>query len=316
MSRVLPTAGTRVDLIRQLWFIGDCADMPTGLFSGMQFTTTNESPIYIKSITIEDGKISISFTQKSHDSSNNLCAHIDKAASWSTVEAETHEDVLSATIELRDIPILEYSREFDNLRVNPKYVNVVWNKPIQLNNLNILQDALYSSYDLYNDVNITIDKKFTSVYDSTDGVLTIDMEESSKGLFIAELPRLTIEPVIFNRVNGVKSDTGRIQIDIYIDGEKLPAKMKGANWVELDSSHITMCPEFVDTLDNYIAPNTHEGYLPLDDMYTKENIRDTAAALLHTYGAFLDGPITSTTDLKLTGTGVDLTDIDPLVDCL
>jgi hypothetical protein len=307
MGRLLQATDNVNTAAKSNYFVGDCGNMPAGLFAGMCFTTTSESPIYIKSLTIKDSNLSVVFSQGGSNGSD-ICAYADMVPGWTHVVATVDKDVLAASIETAYIPMVEYSESFSNLRVSPLFINVVSIQDIRDNVLVINQDNYSIPYDITEDMGIVFDSPLKAQI-TDNGEVIVGIDDVDIIQLKQEETRVIITQEMFSEVNGVSTNSGIINIDISIEGERIPARAIAANWVELDTSGLTLCPEFVDTLDSYIAPDTHEGYLPLNDMYDKSGQRDTVQAELFTYGKFSD-------DGKIQSIGVSLFDVDPNVDCV
>lgn len=282
MSGVLPSTLLQQQSFNPDWVISD-STVPTGIVISCQFTTTDNSAIYLRSMSVKDQTLTIVFSQGDAD---GVCAYISTQTSGSVLPMVVSGSVLSATVEIGVIPSKDFMANFTDALVNDAYINVVNIAQPRQNTVTIVQDGLSSEHVLDSDLSITVGDKLTGEFDAETGELTISMA-SEDYLDFTQLGDAIIFPdTEISAINGVKAKDGVISVNIYNDGALVPVIQKAPNWVELDNSpNISFCPNFVDTLDSHIAPTTHIGYYPLDDAYTDKG-RDTSVLLNNEYGGF------------------------------
>lgn len=286
-------------LLRQHSFtpswITSAIDIPSGIIIDCQFTTTSSAPIYLSSLTCYDGKVSISFTQ-----GDSVCAYADNL-SWSSITPLTVlGDVLSATVETGRIPTANINKTFapGAAEVTSSHINVVASPLTNTGELHIIQDGVDTKHNFSGDLTVNLGGSLQG--DCTSGSLVISMTDSDYLDYTRIGTDVIRNSAKVTSINGVATDSGNLSINVYYQGVLLPVIRRADNWIELDSSWIPFCPGFEDILDSYIAPDTHIGYLPLDDLYDSTG-RNTLLAVNKLYGKPGDQTL-------------GLTDIDPMVD--
>lgn len=285
MSRLLPSTLVQQQSFNPDWIISN-TPIPTGVVVSCQFTTVSDSAIYLSSLSVTDGVLSLVFTQ-----GQQLCASVTTMGSGLVLPMDVHGTVTSASIEIGVIPSTNTVLNFTDAFVNSAYVNVVSDQNSKDSRLIITQDSERLEYALDGDLSLILDPRLDAVYDETTKTLTISMSDEDYMLF-TQLGNDIITPdTMISMINGVRSKDGTIAVNIYNDGKLIPVELKADNWIELQNDgNISFCPDFVDVLDSYIAPTTHIGYYPLDDAYDKDNKRDTGLLLLtDAYGGFNGG---------------------------
>lgn len=307
MSRILPSTLIQQQSFNPDWVISDDT-IPTGVVISCQFTTTSTSPIYLSSMSISYGSLSIVFSQD-----DIVCATVTTQQGGVIIPMEINSSILSATIEIGVIPTTSIVKNFTNAVVNATYINVVSVDKRKQNKLIISQDGVVTEYVLTSDLELSTRDTLDVHYNANNGEVSISMSAENY-LDFTQLGDTIISPdAEINTINGIKSKNGVIKINVYNDGALIPVKYKckckgkceckELNWVELENSpDITFCPDFVDILDRYIAPSTHIGYCPLDDAYTEGGKRDTSLLLDHAYGGLG------------VGNKVKLTEVDETID--
>lgn len=277
MIHVLPSTLLQQQSFYHDWVIGDHIDMLGGVIISCQVTTTSASPVMLSAMTYNSGEMSIVLTQDGEP-----CAYGSTHDSNSIVRLTVNNSATSATIETGFIPRVSYNCTFKNARINPSYVNVIKKERTIGRALIIKQDDYTTRYELAQDIPVKLSNNLDGAIDG--GTLTISMSDEEY-LAYTKLGDDIIKPTRGIRtINGVRPKDGVINIDIYHEGQKLSVASVKENWCELGGSTIPFCPSFVDPIDSYLAPYTHVGYLPLDDMYPDGSNRKTEVAERLKYG--------------------------------
>lgn len=300
MSRILPSTLLQQQSFKPDWVISS-GDFPSYLIISIQFTTTSNAPIYLDSINVKDGFLSISFSQD-----ENTCAFGQTDKKLSIIPLEVMGSVLSATIETGIIPPEDINISLKDAIVNSSYINVVSKSKREVSHVTINQDGDTSELELLDNVNIQPSAAFNCVYDKNTCTLTISMSDSEYLNYTRLDSDIIIPDTDISTINGVKANNGKISINIYNEGKLVPVKKLASNWVELrNSDTISFCQNSYDLVDKYISPNSHVDYHPLDDMYDVQDstyIRNTEKTLNLSYGGLG------------VGTKVGLFDVDINVD--
>lgn len=279
MSRILPSTLLQQQSFNPEWIISDDR-IPTGIVISCQFTTTSTAPITLSVLSIQQGDLTIVFSQ-----GNNICASMT-AQQGGIYPMAVRGNVLSATIEIGVIPTTDITLNFVDAIVNDSYISVVAPHETRQNKVVIIQDGITTEHEMSSDVELILDDRLNTQYDEGTRNLTISMSDEAYMDFTQLGNDIIIPEVEISTVNGVRAKDGVIVVNIYNDGALVPVLQRAPNWVELDNSdNITFCPDFIDTLDSYIAPSTHIGYFPLDDAYNGDS-RDTSRLNNFRYGGF------------------------------
>lgn len=305
MSDILPSTLIQQQSFAPDWILKNGSSIiPTGIITACQITTTSTAPVFLQELSYGDNSLHIVFMQN-----GVLCAYgtLSSTNESNIVALNVDNYCLSATVELGSIPMNYKTYTNIGAEINPSYIRVVRNPDTKNSprKLTIIQDDLNTTVDITQNIEVKLSDNLKGEYIDVDNKLSISMSEEDY-LDYTELGNTVIKTdTRLNTINGVKPKAGKVTINIYNNGKLLPVSNIADNWLELDGSDIPFCPSFVDVIDNYIAPTTHIGYLPLDDMYDDNNgipVRNTEKAEEWIYG-----------NMNNTS-GVGLTDIDTQVD--
>lgn len=318
MSNRIPATKLQQQSYMPDWLLGARVPIPAGIVVACQVTTTSNAPVILKELSCVHGELRLMFTQNSE-----ICASGVFTRSREILPLHTAGNVVSATIETGIIPASDIKYTDIDGQLNPSYVRVVSSGRTGNGHKRIvtIQDGVSSITDITQDIDIKTSSNLRCDVDQTSGTLTISMPNDEKLDYIKLGYGVIKHNTLLNTINGVRpTANGNISINIYSSGKLLPASGVTAqssnanngnrvvNWVKIDGSGIPFCPEAVDIIDSYVAPDTHPGYLPLDDLYEcapdnpKSCVRATEKADDYDYGGFNGG-----------GT-VGLTQVDPNID--
>lgn len=273
--RILPSTLMRQQSFCPLW-LTNTVNIPSGFITDCQFTTTSTEKISIRRIANIDGDVDIVFTQGS-----DICAYGKINNAPATVVLNVANSVLSATLEVAELPGIGTSIELEveESCVNPALVNVVNTTTPSEFNLILVQDGIKTQSVVDKNISVILEGNLTGDLDMAGG-LVINLPDEELINFTKVGAEVIAPKAVITSVNGVSPRSGHIDISIQHEGSLLPATRRADNWVELDSTFIPFCPGFSDTIDTYISPKSHSGYLPLDDVYDKKTGRRNTELIL------------------------------------
>lgn len=286
MSRILPSTLVRQQSFSQHWLTGKAIDIPSGLIIGIQVTTDSAVMVALGSITTSDkGELSMSLVVDGKLAAH--CSGVRGSSIESLVVVEGHS-ILSATIETGHITRDYTSGPMTDVYISPEFITVFPRINNSRKSIVVNQDGEATRYDMQEDRELTIDPYFSTTV-SGEGEVTIGIDDDTHKYLTDEINSIEKSDNAIKVINGVTPKDGAIAVNVYYNGIALPVIKEADNWVIIDSSMFKLCAITQDMIDSILSPTAHSGYLPLDDLYDEDKVRNTAIAEEWEYGGFIDG---------------------------
>lgn len=249
------------------WGLG-ASKVPLGAVLNIGLVMTNKLDVYVSSLEISDGLLSIVITQN-----GKVIASGNAETEDSVLFLTTEDPCLFGVVEVGSLTG-KNKKVSSAIKVNPKNILMVPKVHNKKNTVTIKQDGVTEVVNLTKVYSLSIDPRFDTSYNEDNKELTLSMsEESHRGLmsmYVDAEPSITR----LTTVNHVRPDADGL-VHVTISNAIGGLSMSVDERVPILTINSTLSPcVSEDPIDKYISPDNVRtfSYMPLDEAYVKPDI--------------------------------------------